>query len=84
MEKPMIPPRVDDASSSLETLTRHAGIAQRRRPRFGIECQPGRCPICNRVMVLYMSVRGPAYHCGCDQRNGKNGNGTSPKASRGA
>jgi hypothetical protein len=70
----MISHSSDDRLSTLDTLTRQA---LRRRPRYGIEGQPGRCPICNRLMMLYMSLHGPAYHCGCKPGNGMNGNGTS-------
>jgi hypothetical protein len=63
----------DDRSSPLEAPAR-AG-ARRRRPRYGIESQQPRCPICNKIMVVYMSRRGPKFHCGCDEPNGTNGNG---------
>ena len=63
----------DDRSSPLEALARES--LRRRRPRHSIESQQPRCPICNKIMVVYMSVRGPKFHCGCDEQNGKNGNG---------
>lgn len=67
----MIPPR-DEDRSTLEALTR-GGV--RRRPRFGLESQQPRCPICDQLMIAYISLRGPKYRCGCDERNAKNGNG---------
>jgi len=38
---------------------------RRRRPRFGLEAQSGRCPLCNRTMSPYIGRDGPSYHCGC-------------------
>jgi hypothetical protein len=63
----------EERSHPLETITRQGH--RRRRPRYAIEGQPARCPICNQVMILYVSARGPKYHCGCDEKNGSNGNG---------
>lgn len=60
----------DDESTSAETLT-HQGV--RRRPRYGIESQPPRCPICEKEMLLLLGRRGPKWRCGCAEK--PNGNG---------
>jgi hypothetical protein len=62
----------DDERSTLEALTRRG---TRRRPRFSLESQQPRCPICQKIMMVYVSLRGPKFRCGCDEVNGKNGNG---------
>jgi hypothetical protein len=56
----------DDRSSSLAAL--RDGI--RRRPRHAFESQQPRCPICEKIMVVYISLRGPRFRCGCDEQNG--------------
>jgi len=59
----------DDESLTAETLTRQ-GV--RRRPRYGIEGQPPRCPICQKEMLLLLGQRGPQWRCGCvEKRNGR-------------
>jgi len=60
----MIAHRTDDLPALLERLAR-TGV--RRRPRHGLESQMARCPLCNRAMVAYVSVRGPAWLCGCNE-----------------
>lgn len=59
----------DDESLTAETLTSQ-GI--RRRPRYGIEGQRPRCPICQKEMLLLLGKRGPHWRCGCvEKRNGR-------------
>lgn len=60
----MILPQADDRLSPLDEL---AFQGLRRRPRFSLEGQSARCPLCNRVMIVYMGVRGPTWLCGCTQ-----------------
>jgi hypothetical protein len=64
--------RRHDDRSSLEAITEQG--LRRRRPRFALEGQSPRCPICDKVMVIYLAARGPKYLCGCKE-NGTNGNG---------
>ncbi|MBL8799969.1 MAG: hypothetical protein JNM56_39165 [Planctomycetia bacterium] len=55
----------DDESLSAETLA-HQGV--RRRPRYGIETQAPRCPICRRELLLLLGRRGPQWRCGCGEQ----------------
>jgi hypothetical protein len=57
---------VQDRSSTLEAIMRHA---LRRRRRDLAEAQPARCPLCQRVMILLMERRGPCFRCACDARD---------------
>jgi len=63
----MVRPPVDDRLLPLDLLARNR---PRRRRRPGIEVQQGRCPVCERVMVLRVSRFGPRYYCACDERRG--------------
>jgi hypothetical protein len=63
----MIRTFVDERSSSMDLLAR---VLHHRRRRPVVEGQQARCPLCERVMVLYVSRSGPRYHCACDERRG--------------
>lgn len=65
----MIPPHEDEPLSLLEAARREG--LRRRRPRRGGEDQSARCPLCNRLLVIYLSVRGPAWRCGCQKPPGQ-------------
>jgi hypothetical protein len=67
----MIARRRDDRLPPLHAIT--CDNLRRRRPRHSLDSQPGRCPLCNRVMSAYVGAQGPRYHCGCDETNGANG-----------
>jgi hypothetical protein len=57
----------DERPPSLEMLAHRP--PRRRRPV--VEDQSPRCPLCQRVLVLYVGRCGPRYHCDCDERRGR-------------
>ena len=62
----MILPVNHDCSPEMENILHNS--LRRRRNGLALEGQLGRCPLCNRIMILHMSRLGPAFHCGCPER----------------